>query len=280
LEGITLLKPLSERDIIVNPAVVEFSRQFNNRQLINEAMEQERANQLYRRAIHAFDHHEYEDCVNYFADAMKIKDELQNEAVKRLISKKLNSFKRQLRSIERLKEVIESQKKTLQSLALEYVAMGDQALALDESGVVGEGSVPYGKRLDDIAIRSALANYNKALRIMPDCIDAMIGKAALLMTLDQLESAEDELKKALKLDKNCYQAHMVMAELMEKMRDIPEAIKSFKKAAKADKKRPEPHERLQSIYEKIGLDDLAEDEQEIADRLRKALYKSAKRKKK
>ncbi len=280
LEGITLLKPLSERDIIVNPAVVEFSRQFNNRQLINEAMEQERANQLYRRAIHAFDHHEYEDCVNYFADAMKIKDELQNEAVKRLISKKLNSFKRQLRTIERLKEVIESQKKTLQSLALEYVAMGDQALALDESGVVGEGSVPYGKRLDDIAIRSALANYNKALRIMPDCIDAMIGKAALLMTLDQLESAEDELKKALELDKNCYQAHIVMAELMEKMRDIPEAIKSYKKAAKADKKRPEPHDRLQSIYEKIGLDDLAEDEQEIAERLRKALYKSAKRKKK
>ena len=280
LEGITLLKPLSERDIIVNPAVVEFSRQFNNRQLINEAMEQERANQLYRRAIHAFDHHEYEDCVNYFADAMKIKDELQNEAVKRLISKKLNSFKRELRTIERLKEVIESQKKTLQSLALEYVAMGDQALALDESGVVGEGSVPYGKRLDDIAIRSALANYNKALRIMPDCIDAMIGKAALLMTLDQLESAEDELKKALELDKNCYRAHMVMAELMEKMRDIPEAIKSYKKAAKADKKRPEPHDRLQSIYEKIGLDDLAEDEQEIAERLRKALYKSAKRKKK
>ena len=280
LEGITLLKPLSERDIIVNPAVVEFSRQFNNRQLINEAMEQERANQLYRRAIHAFDHHEYEDCVNYFADAMKIKDELQNEAVKRLISKKLNSFKSQLRTIERLKAVIEGQKKTLQSLALEYVAMGDQALALDESGVVGEGSVPYGKRLDDIAIRSALANYNKALRIMPDCIDAMIGKAALLMTLDQLESAEDELKKALELDKNCYQAHMVMAELMEKMRDIPEAIKSYKKAAKADKKRPEPHDRLQSIYEKIGLDDLAEDEQEIADRLRKALYKSAKRKKK
>ena len=280
LEGITLLKPLSERDIIVNPAVVEFSRQFNNRQLINEAMEQERANQLYRRAIHAFDHHEYEDCVNYFADAMKIKDELQNEAVKRLISKKLNSFKKQLRLIERLKEVIENQKKTLQSLALEYVAMGDQALALDESGVVGEGSVPYGKRLDDIAIRSALANYNKALRIMPDCIDAMIGKAALLMTLDQLESAEVELKKALELDKNCYQAHMVMAELMEKMRDIPEAIKSYKKAAKADKKRPEPHDRLQSIYEKIGLDDFAEDEQEIADRLRKALYKSAKRKKK
>lgn len=280
LEGITLLKPLSERDIIVNMAVVEFSRQFNNRQMINEAMEQERANQLYRRAVHAFDHQEFEDCVNYFAEAMKIKDQLQNNAVKRLISKKLNIFKKQIKEIARLKQVIESQKKTLQSLALEYASMGDQALAIDHSGVVGEGSVPYGKRLDDIAIRSALANYNKALRIMPECIEAMIGKARLLMAIDQLDSAELELMKALELDKNNYRALMTMAELMEQNRDIPEAIKSYKKAAKADKKQPEPHDRLQAIYEKIGFDDLAEEEQEIADNLRKALYKSKSRKKK
>ena len=280
LEGITLLKPLSERDIIVNMAVVEFSRQFNNRQIINEAMEQERANQLYRRAVHAFDNQEFEDCVNYFAEAMKINDQLQNDAVKRLISRKLNTFKKQVRTIERLKQVIESQKKTLQGLAMEYASMGDQALDMDESGVVGEGGVPYGKRLDDIAIRSALANYNKALRIMPDCIQAMIGKAILLMKLDQLEGAEEELNKALEIDKNNYRAHMTMAELMELLKDVPEVIKAYKRAAKADKKRPEPHERLQSIYEKIGFDDLAEEEQVIAERLRKAIYKSKSSKRK
>lgn len=280
LEGITLLKPLSERDIIVNMAVVDFSRQFNNRQILNEAMEQERANQLYRRAVHAFDHQEFDDCVRCFTEAMKIKDNIQNEAVKRLIVRKLNIFKKQARSIERLKEVIDSQKKTLQSLALEYASMGDQALNLDESGVVGEGSAPYGKRLDDIAIKSALANYNKALRIMPDCIEAMIGKARLLMTIDQPDGAEQELNRALELDKNNYLALITMGELMEVNRDIPEAIKSYKKAAKADKKRPEPHDRLQAIYERIGFDDLADEEKEIADRLRRALYKSTKTKRK
>ena len=274
MEGITLLKPLSERDIIVNMAVVEFSRQFNNRQVINEAMEQERANQLYRRAVHAFDHQEFEDCVNNFAEAMKIKDQLQNEAVKRLISRKLNSFSKHIRTIERLKQVIESQKKTLQDLALEYASMGDQALALDESGVVEEGSVPYGKRLDDITIRSAMANYNKALRIMPDCFQAMTGKARLMMALDEPESAKKELVKALELDKNNYTAHMLMGQLMELEKDVPQAIKSYKRAAKCDKKRPEPHDRLQDIYEKIGFDDLADEEQEIANRLRKAIYKS------
>ena len=279
MEGITLLKPLSERDIIVNMAVVEFSRMFNNRQLINEAMEHERANQLYRRAVHAFEHQEFEDCVNYFAEAMKIKDQLQNESVKRLISRKLNVFKKQVNEINRLKQVIDSQKKTLHSLALEYASLGDQALSIDESGVVGEGSVTYGKRLDDIAIRSALANYNKALRIMPECIEAMIGKSRLLMAIDQPESAEQELTKVLELDKNNYKALMVMGELMEHNRDIPEAIKSYKKASKADKSQPGPHDRLQAIYESIGFDDLAEKEQEIAARLRKAMYKSKKRKK-
>ena len=280
IEGITLLKPLNERDIIVNPAVVEFSRQFNNKQMLTEAMEQERANKLYRRAVHAFDHQEFETSVECFAEAMKIMDTLQNPAVKRLISKKLNVFRRQIKTIERLKQVIDSQKKTLQELALEYASLGDQALTMDDSRVVGEGSVPYGRRLDDIAIRSALANYNKALRIMPECVEAMIGKARLLITLDQLESAEDELNKALEYDKNNFSAHMTMAELMEVMKDIPEAIKAYKKAAKADKKRPEPHDRLQAIYEKIGFDDLADEEQEIADKLRKALYKAQSKKKK
>ncbi len=274
IEGITLLKPLNERDIIVHPAVVEFSRQFNNKQILNEAMEQERANQLYRRAAHAFDLKDFEECVNCFTEAMKIKDNIQNPAIKRLITRKLNVFKTQARQIERLQQVIESQKKMLRELALEYASMGDQALDIDQSGVVGESNTSYGKRLDDIAIRSALANYNKALRIMPDCIEAMIGKARLLMTLDQLDGAEQELNNALAIEKNNYLALFTMAELMEMFKDVPEAIKAYKKAAKADKKRPEPHERLETIYEKIGFDDLAEEEHEIAERLRKALYKS------
>lgn len=280
MEGITLLKPLNERDIIVNMAVVEFSRQFNNRQMINDAMEQERANQLYRRAIHAFDHNEFEECVKCFTEAMRIKDHIQEEPVKRLISKKLNKFKAQVEEIKALKQTIESQKKTLHSLALEYVSMGDQALSIDDSGVVGEGSEAYGMRLDDIAIRSALANYNKALRIVPECVEAMLGKARLLMTMDQPESAEAEIEKALGLDKNNYVALMIMAQLREQQRDIPAAVKGYKKAAKADKKRPEPHDRLQAIYEKVGLDDLADEERLVAERLRKALYKKSNKRKK
>lgn len=273
LEGITLLKPLNERDIFVNMAVVDFSRQFNNRQMINEAMEQERANMLYRRAVHAFDNHEYEECVRCFTEAMKIKDTIHDEAVKRLIVKKLNVFRTQLRTIERLQDVVDSQQKMLRELALEYASMGDQALTFD--GVVSQDSHGYGMRYDDIAIRSALANYNKALRIMQDCLPAMIGKARLMMMLDQHDAAEQELQRAIDVDNNSYAARMMLGELREQQRDIPEAIKCYKRAAKIDKRRPEPHENLKAIYERIGLDDLADDENEIAKRLRKALSKES-----
>lgn len=115
---------------------------------------------------------------------------------------------------------------------------------------------------------------------MPECVPAMIGKARLLMILDQLESAEQELNNALSIDSNNYEAHMMMGELMEQIKDVPEAIKFYKRAVKADKKRLEPHECLQTIYERIGFDDLAEEEQEIAERLRKALHKKASSKRK
>ena len=277
IDGITLLKPLNERDIIVNIAVVDFSKQFNNRRLIDSALEQEHARQLYRRAIHAFDNQEFEDCVNFFADALKTVDVMQNPAARRLISKKLNAFRKKEQTIQRLQQVIENQQKTLQGLALEYCSMGDQALSMQCT--VEDGGTEYGNRLDDIAIRSALANYDKALRIMPDCVEAIIGKAQLLATLDQAERAEELLNTALRFDKKDYRAMMALADLLADQGNIPAAIKRYKKAASCDKKSPEPHEKLHGIYERIGLDELANEERDIATRLQDALDKKQSKKK-
>lgn len=277
IDGITLLKPLNERDIIVNIAVVDFSKQFNNRRLIDSALEQEHARQLYRRAIHAFDNQEFEDCVNFFADALKTVDVMQNPAARRLISKKLNAFRKKEQTIQRLQQVIENQQKTLQGLALEYCSMGDQALSMQCT--VEDGGTEYGNRLDDIAIRSALANYDKALRIMPDCVEAIIGKAQLLATLDQAERAEELLNTALRFDKKNYRAMMALADLLADQGNIPAAIKRYKKAASCDKKSPEPHEKLHGIYERIGLDELADEERDIATRLQDALDKKQSKKK-
>lgn len=268
LEGITLLKPLTERDIIVNTAVVDFSRRFNDQRAIDDAMNLEKARQLYVRANHAFEHQQWRDCVECFAQASAINNQIQNPVVQRLIATKLAGFNRLVKQVKTLQEAVDAQHKLLKELAQEYAAMGDQSQGF--GSLVGEDAVPYGEAapLDDIAIKTALANYDKALRIDHECIQAMLGKARLMAAIDQTDRAVEGYNHALALDKNCYDAHMGLAHIHLDRKHTPEAIKALKRACKADKTRPEPHDQLAHIYDRIGLDDLADEQREHARRLR------------
>lgn len=268
LEGITLLKPLTERDIIVNTAVVDFSRRFNDQRAIDDAMNIEKARQLYVRANHAFEHQQWRDCVECFAQASAINNQIQNPVVQRLIATKLAGFNRLVKQVKTLQEAVDAQHKLLKELAQEYAAMGDQSQGF--GSLVGEDAVPYGDAapLDDIAIKTALANYDKALRIDHECIQAMLGKARLMAAIDQTDRAVEGYNHALALDKNCFDAHMGLAHIHLDRKHTPEAIKALKRACKADKTRPEPHDQLAHIYDRIGLDDLADEQREHARRLR------------
>ena len=141
LEGITLLKPLTERDIIVSNAVVDFSHQFNNQSVITNALEQERASQLYRRSIHAFDHNEFRACIDAFAEGMKILDVTSSKTAQRFMAVKLQRFNKQAQEIKQLQNVINAQNKMLHDLAMEYTQMGDQSLGRGE--LASEDEVSY-----------------------------------------------------------------------------------------------------------------------------------------
>jgi len=278
LNGITLLKPLSERDIFVNPAVVTFSQRFNDVALIKDAIMQEKANSLYRQAILEYEHDNFQKAVLVFAQAMEIRDELQVPSSQRLISNKLSKVKRLTQKIADQQRIIDTQAEQLQALALEYVTLGNQAIEEKGRDEIGESYVTYqsANKLEndyfqDIIIKSALANYNKALQILPTCIDAMIGKARLFININDLNSAEEQIKEAINIDKNSFIALLEMGKLLLHKQHVNEAINYLKKAAKADKKHPEPHENLHHIYDALGLDDLADNELKILTRLRKQL---------
>lgn len=275
LEGITLLKPLSERDIIVNTAVVFFSQQFNNQSAVNDALKYEQANALYRNAIIAFEHDDYFTAVQSFADAMKLRDTLQSPVVKRLILTKFRRFNKLKRKIFELEQVIAKQQDELRTLAVEYTTMGQQSLSF--SGIKLRNST---KKVDEIAIKAAMANFNKALRICPDLFEAMVGKAQVLAAMDETDMAMDEYRNALKINPDCFEAHLGIAVLHEVTRDLPAAIKSYKKAIKCDKLRLEPHEALLNIYEKIGLDDLVDKEAAIIKKIKDSTSKKKSKPKK
>jgi len=269
LEGITLLRPLSERDIIVNTAIVDFSRQFNNQAAINDAVLLEKANGLYTMASIAFDHEDFARAVDCFAQAMEIHNLINDPLAKRFVKIKFNKFNRLKNKIKNLEDVIDTQNKMLRDLAAEYTAMGDQVLGC--GSLAQESEVAYGNvkpQLDEIEIKSAMANYNKALRLSGDYVPAMLGKARLLDVIGESDNAISQLVKALEINKNYYDALMFLAEIYDRHKDTAQAIKALKRAVKASRSAVAPHLALARIYEKIGLDDLADDHNSIAKQLR------------
>lgn len=280
LEGITLLKPLSARDIIVSTAVVTFSRSFNDKLIIENALRQEKAASLYRKAVHAFDHFEFSDSVQCFVEAMKINDVSKNPSVHRLIAQKLYRFNALNKKIKSLEDVIDAQNLQFRQLAEEYTEMGKQSLGYGD--FVSEDEVPYGKvnKFDEIAFKSANANFDKAIRLCPTYTPAYVGKAHLLYSVGEAEEAERLYKKALEAVPNSFEVHLALGNLYSDLKDVQEAIKSYKRAIKADKKAPQPYEALAGIFGRMGLEDKAEECEEKAERLRKAQTKSRKKRKK
>ena len=278
LEGITLLKPLSERDIIVSTAVINFSRTFNNQALIENALRQEKALALYRQANHAFHHSEFRDCVNYFTEAMEINDLTQSEAVKRLVAKKLSHINTLNRKIKSLEEVIDSQNNILRQLAEEYTQMGNQSLGYGD--LVNDDEVPYGNMpaMDELAFKAANANYSKAIRICPTFVDAYIGKARLLHTIGETDEALKLYKQALTMNSEALEVHLQMGNLYCEIKNVAEAIKCYKRAIKADKKSPLPYQAMALVYHKMGLYEQAEICKQKAEKLIKARQKRGKKK--
>jgi tetratricopeptide (TPR) repeat protein len=282
LEGITLLKPLSQRDIIVNTAIVDFSRQFNNQAVINDAMLLEKANGLYSMASIAFEHDDFSRCVDCFAQAMEIHNVIADPVAQRLIKIKFNKFDRLNKKIKNLEDVIDSQNKMLNDLAAEFTAMGDQSLGMGQ--LAQEDEVAYGNaksHLDEISIKSALANYNKALRLSDGYVPAMLGKARLMEAIGETEKAVAQLEMILVSNKNCYDALMALGAIHEKEKDISAAIKVYKRATRASRTAVEPYVALVRVYEKIGLDDVADEFRDIVKQMRRQQQaKKSRRKKK
>ncbi len=218
-----------------------------------------------------------------FAQAMEIHSVINNDSVaKRFIKIKFNKFHRLNTKIKNLEEVIDSQNKQLLELASEFTAMGDQALGLGT--LAQEDEVPYGNsntKLDEIAVKSALANYNKALRISKGYVPAMLGKARLMEAIGESDKAIVQLEMVLEKNKNCYDALMMLASIYEKDKDISAAVKLYKRASRASRIAIEPILALARVYDKIGLDDVADEYRDVVKQMHKQQQaKKSRRKKK
>ena len=250
-EGMQLRSTVSERDIFVNPSIIEFSRQFNNQALINKALQHAYADDCYHEAAVAFDRGDMSVAVDKFIDGVKSRNELNNEVATRLLKYKLSRITRMEQQLEAYREIIASNAVKFQSLAKEYVQMGDYC--------VHEG----------MDYTPAIANYDKALSLDDKCVDAWYGKGLALMDSGEPADAINCFERAYAIDGNHFNAAFQLGNIYRREGDMALALDWYLIAQKCDNTNAPVLERIADVYESIGDDDQADQYRFKAEKLRK-----------
>jgi tetratricopeptide (TPR) repeat protein len=153
LEGITLKEPIRRQDIFVRGEVIQFAQRYNDQNAINQAMQEGKADRLYREAIQAFDQGDFKRFLDTFIVAIHTRYDIEKPVAQRFIRHKLNIINKQRREIASLLEKQKTQSEKLRRLAAEYTIMGKEC---------------EHEHMTDAAIR----NYEKALELYPEANDA------------------------------------------------------------------------------------------------------------
>lgn len=153
LDGITLKAPLRQSDIFVRTEVVQFANHYNDQRLIEQAMQEGKADREYHDAITAFDQGDFGAFLDHFYKAIHSRYDIEKPHIKRFIRRKLEIINRQKAELIQLKEQIHTKNEQLKRLAAEYTILGREC---------------EHEHMTDAAIR----NYQKALELYPDANDA------------------------------------------------------------------------------------------------------------
>lgn len=251
LEGLELASTINKRDVFINPAVVNFSRSFNDNALIENALERAKADDLYAESLASFNSGDVSTAFDLFVEAMKSRNEIDNQSVMRLVRRKLSGLMIHKEEAERLSGQLEDDRSRFRSLASEYLAMARECRS--------EGMDPV----------PVFANYDKAISISPDYVEAWVEKGTLLAELGDDDEAVDLLQKAYAIDPGYVGAPYELGSVWLRLGDFAQALDWGLIALKIDEKRAATHSLLAEIYKRVGEENAARHHSELARKYRR-----------
>jgi hypothetical protein len=175
LEGLTLKAPLRQSDIFVRSEVVQFANRYNDQQLIDQAMQEGRADREYHDAVRAFDALDFSSFLDHFFTAIHLRYDIEKPHIRRFIRSKLEIIRRQRYEIERLKAEYASKVESIRNkYASENKQLKDQLKAKDEilKRLAAEYTIMGRECEHEHMTDAAIRNYEKALELYPDAGDA------------------------------------------------------------------------------------------------------------
>jgi tetratricopeptide (TPR) repeat protein len=250
MEGLALKKKIAGHDIFVRKEIVDFSRMFNDKKLIETAILESEAELLYAQANHSFDKGNMPEAVDAFAAAIEKRNELTKPSVKRLLRMKLQRINTQKEEIKRLKEELYRQQEIQQEYAREYYLMGNECITK-----AGDAN-------------AAIRNFDKALKLNPSFTDAWVRKGVTLLDLKDYSAAQACLNEAVRLSPRSFKAHYNRGKCLILMKLYEEAIADLDKAVSIKSRHAAAHEYLAEAYRGTGDKKQAQRHQDRADELR------------
>lgn len=161
LEGISLQEPIRHNEVFVRNEVKQFARQYNDHHIINNALQQSKADKQYHDAAAAFDKGDMQGALDNFYLAIHSRYDIEKPLAKRFIRRKLDIVNRLKDENAQLKEVVRQKDEErnkledyLKKLATEFVILGKECEKENMKG-------------------AAINNYKKALELYPTHPEAM-----------------------------------------------------------------------------------------------------------
>lgn len=260
LEGMSLVSTINERDIFVNPRVVEFSSSFNDNDRIDDAIRKFRIKSCFSKIVSALDDGRLSDGFDSYMELLKempdINDALSPQMF-RLLKLKLRCGEKYRIESERLKEKLKESQERFKRLASEYVSMGNEC---QEEGM---------------DLTPVLANYNKAIDIYPECAEAWIGKGKAFSGINDYNEALSAFREAERILKNypdankSYKVATALGNIYYKQDDMVQALDNYLRASDFNPESYSIHFLIAKVYDRIGDEDNASYHRNLAQRKRR-----------
>lgn len=250
LEGMTLKKAIGRSDVFVRSEILEFSRQFNNQQLIEKALKESDADYLYKQTVDLFDKDDFEASIETFFKAIRARYDIEKPLSKRFIRKKLNVIKELKDQNQLLISKMLEQRKALHKYAEEYYLLGNECI------------VSYKDP------RAGLANFKKALELDPTYVDAWVRMGVTHYDLKDYYEADVCFNKAVSLSPMLFKALYNRGKNRIAMEEYELAITDLSRASGIKVDHAACHEYLAQAYANIGSEEMAQRHLMIAREIR------------
>ena len=250
LEGLVLKNRIQPHDIFVRKEIVQFSRQFNDRKLIEQSLSEGEAERLYVRASDQLKAGDVKEAVEAFATAVEKRNDLGRREVQRLLRLKLQALVAQKEQIRKLQEELHVRREIQKEYAHEYYLMGNECIT---------------KAHDPNA---ALRSFEKAIKLYPEYVDAWVRKGVTLLDIGDSHQALIALNEAVRLNPRSFKARYNRGKSYLQLKYYEEAVSDFLKAVDLKPRHAAAHEYLSEAYLHLGDQEQARKHREIADGLR------------